>query len=110
MHYIESNYTSAKACLYPWVYIDLALEDETKAQLKTKLEFLFHKPNPFSEETKIAFDLCLDQYAYVRVIFSKGEEIKSFRQEYKLVYNDLLVRKNDLNHQGIYFCLVTNNL
>ena len=62
-----------------------------------------NEPNPFYEETKIAFNLPTDAKAKIVISDASGKILKTVEGNFNKGYNEIKVSKSDLNTSGIVF-------
>jgi Dockerin type I domain len=62
-----------------------------------------NEPNPFHEETKIAFNLPTDSRAKMIISDAAGRVLKTIEGNYLKGYNEIKIVKNELNTSGIVF-------
>ena len=62
-----------------------------------------NEPNPFYEETKIAFNLPTDAKAKIVISDASGKILKTIEGNFNRGYNEIKVSKSDLNTSGIVF-------
>ncbi len=62
-----------------------------------------NEPNPFYEETKIAFNLPMDSRAKMIISDAAGRVLKTIEGNYLKGYNEIKIAKTELNTSGIVF-------
>ena len=62
-----------------------------------------NEPNPFYEETKIAFNLPVDAKAKMIISDAAGRVLKTIEGNYLKGYNEIKITKTELNTSGIVF-------
>ena len=62
-----------------------------------------NEPNPFYEETKIAFNLPTDAKAKMIISDAAGRVLKTIEGNYLKGYNEIKITKTELNTSGIVF-------
>ncbi len=74
-------------------------------------EFALHQniPNPFSNSTKIVFDLPQDSDVSIRIFDNTGKTISTAQGHYSKGQNSITVKNEDLGKSGIYFYEVTTD-
>lgn len=60
-------------------------------------------PNPFSGITTIDFELARDAHVRMNIYDTNGRLVKSFNGDYQKGLNSLVLPKNELNGNGIYY-------
>ena len=60
-------------------------------------------PNPFSSLTTIEFELSKDSQTLLKIYDTNGQLVKSIQGVYKAGKNNIVVRNDELNGNGIYY-------
>jgi hypothetical protein len=81
-------------------YLNLIFEGKTKNQFTNKL--MQNKPNPFSQETIIGFELAEKGQATITLMDLSGKVIWQNKGEFSKGMNEVRIHKNQLASDGIY--------
>ena len=66
-------------------------------------QLLQNHPNPFSNSTKIQFNLVTSQVVHIKIYNSKGVLVKTIENNFNEGWNEIEINKNELLGAGIYF-------
>jgi hypothetical protein len=72
------------------------------------LEVYQNKPNPFSKETTIAFEVSAAGAVEISIIDISGKRVFSHAAQYTRGYHEMVIDKKDLTGTGIYYYTVTS--
>jgi hypothetical protein len=100
---IGSNLTTAEGFTSKGEILDVKLAFKGKNTEGSTFALYQNEPNPFFEETKIAFNLPLDTKAKITITDAAGRVLKTIEGNYLKGYNEINVSKTELNTTGIVF-------
>ena len=88
--------------------LDLRLEfrsDKPGDQATTKsISHLFqNKPNPFSNQTVVGFDIPNNQIVQFNIYEMDGKVIKSITKSYNKGYNEMVISRSDIGKTGVFY-------
>ena len=100
---------SGGACTYivPFSYNTLTssvlkIDDQT-------VDLHQNRPNPFSQQTTISFDLTETNKAVLTVFDITGRQVFASNQDFKIGYNEVILDKSILQTTGTYFYRLTTD-
>lgn len=83
--------------------IILEFESERAGDAELPYELFQNKPNPFDQSTSIGFSLPETDKITFTVFDFSGREIKKLSGEYTAGYHEIILRKDDLPQNGVYY-------
>jgi hypothetical protein len=105
---IDSKYTTAEAYNANEEILDVNLDFNGTA-ITGAFELHQNRPNPFSDETTISFNLPTEQNATITVSDLSGKVLKVIQNNFAKGYNEINLAKADLNATGvIHYTLATS--
>jgi SdrD B-like domain/PKD-like domain len=100
---IGSNLTAAEGFDNKGETLDLKLAFKGQNTEGSSFALYQNEPNPFYEETKIAFHLPTDSKAKMIISDASGRVLKTIEGNYLKGYNEVKISKTELNTSGIVF-------
>jgi hypothetical protein len=106
---IDSKYTTAEAYNANEEILDVNL-NFNGTTVAGAFELHQNRPNPFSDETTISFNLPAEQNATITISDLSGKVLKVIQNNFAKGYNEINLAKADLNATGVlYYTLATSD-
>jgi len=99
----NSELTSAEAYSQDEPLLNLGLTFNTSSNLKTEFALLQNRPNPFNNETLIAFNLPEMTTATLTIYDVAGRVLKQYKGDFSKGYNEITVNRADLSGAGLLY-------
>jgi hypothetical protein len=113
---LNSKETRAEAYTSDGTLLDMALSFN-KASVASPLEVYQNTPNPFSNNTKIGFQLAKEEQVRFSLFDVQGKQIQLEQQFFPKGYNEILVKSEQFPSTGVYYytletatCTVTKKM
>jgi len=87
---------------------ELALTSESY-NLSAGFSVYQNTPNPFSDETVIAFEIPNEQTVYMQIFDNSGKVLYSITNEFSRGYNEFIVKQSDLESTGILYYQISTD-
>ncbi len=100
---IGSNLTTAEGFKANGEILDVKLAFKGQNTEGGNFSLYQNEPNPFFDETKIAFNLPEDAKAKITITDAAGRVLKTIQNVYLKGYNEISISKTELNTSGIVF-------
>ena len=83
--------------------MDVALLFEAENLASRDFKLYQNKPNPFSKNTIIGFELTQAEEASLSIFDVRGKRIKLIKNNFQKGYNELIINEKDLGTKGVYY-------
>ena len=89
--------------------LNISLKNTGAADLTGGFEVYQNKPNPFSEETTISFEVPTAGAVEISIVDVSGKRVFNHTAKYSRGLHEMVIDKKDLTGTGIYYYTITSD-